>query len=79
MPIQTPTERPSLKTTLEDRYANQRVGGAFDAKEVKVQPIDFGHQNKILQNPTGLAPADFSEKALNTAASSGHTTQKYKP
>jgi hypothetical protein len=79
MPIQTPTERPSLTTTLEERYANQKVGGAFDAKEVRVQPIDFGHQNKTLQNPTGLAPQTFSDKALNTAAASGHTTQKYKP
>ena len=79
MPIQTPTERPSLEMTLEERYANQRVGGAFDAKEVKKQPIDFGHQNKILQNPSGLATDTFSDKALNTAAAIGHTTQKYKP
>jgi len=79
MPIQTPTERPSLTTSLEDRYKNQRVGGAYDAKEVKKQPIDFGFQNKTLQDPTGLAPETFSEKALNTSASSGHTTKKYKP
>ena len=77
--LQTPTERPSLEMTLEERYANQKVGGAFDAKEVKKQPIDFGHQNKTLQNPSGLAASTFSDKALDTAAASGHTTQKYKP
>jgi hypothetical protein len=76
---QTPTERPSLTMTLEERYANQKVGGAYDAREVKKQPIDFGHQNRTLQNPSGLATETFSDKALNTAASSGHTTQKYKP
>lgn len=79
MPTQTPTERPSLTITLEERYATQKVGGAYDAKEVKKQPIDFGLQNKTLQNPSGLAASTFSDKALNTAASSGHTTQKYKP
>lgn len=79
MPIQTPTERPSLTTSLEERYVNQKVGGAFNAKEVKKQPIDFGHQNKVLQNPSGLAASTFSDKALDAAASSGHTTQKYKP
>lgn len=32
MPI--PTERPSLKTSLSDRYATQRVGGAFDDRNI---------------------------------------------
>ena len=30
----TPSPRPSLETDLESRYANQRVGSAFDVKEV---------------------------------------------
>lgn len=79
MSIQTPTERPSLTTSLEDRYNNQKVGGAFNAKEVKKQPIDFGFQNKTFQDPTDLAPETFSQKALNIATLSGHTTKKYKP
>lgn len=29
----TPTPRPSLTTDLATRYANQREGGAFDAKK----------------------------------------------
>jgi hypothetical protein len=76
---QTPTERSSLTTTLEERYANQKVGGAFDAKEVKKQPIDFGHQNKVFQDPANLAEKDFSQLALGYASLSGHTSRKYKP
>lgn len=29
----TPNNRPSLATTLDQRYANQREGGAFDVKQ----------------------------------------------
>lgn len=79
MPQQTPTERPSLQVTLEERYATQRAGGAFDAKEVKQQPIDFGLQNTQFENPAGLAPATFSDKALDYAKSIGVSTKKYKP
>ena len=42
MPNQT--DRPSLTKTLEQRYADQHVGGAFDAKAIttngKHSPID---------------------------------------
>lgn len=81
MPAQTPTERPSISTTLADRYATQRVGGAYDAKEVKKQPIDFGLQDTLFetQSPTPLAPDNFNAKALDFAKSLGVSVQKYKP
>lgn len=79
MPAQTPTERPSLTTTLEERYANQRVGGAYNAKEVKKQPIDFGIQDKFFESPPDFEPGNFNDKALNFADSIGVSTKKYKP
>lgn len=30
----SPTQRPSLKTDLASRYSKQKVGGAFDAKNI---------------------------------------------
>jgi hypothetical protein len=33
MPIQQ--DRPSITTTLEERYASQEVGGAYDAKSIQ--------------------------------------------
>jgi len=51
MPI--PTERPSIKTDLASRYATQPAGGAFNAKEVKEQPIDFGLNEKKYETDAG--------------------------
>lgn len=34
----TPVQRPSLTTTLDQRYATQRAGGAFDVKQVLGSP-----------------------------------------
>jgi hypothetical protein len=79
MPEQTPTLRPSLQTTLEQRYSTQRAGGAFDAKNVRNQPIDFGLQNKQWEDPTGFSPERFSDSALDYAASIGVSVDKYKP
>ena len=79
MPAQTPINRESLTTTLEQRYANQNVGGAFNAKEVVNQPIDFGQQDKTFESPSGFAADNFNDKALNYVSSMGHSTKKYKP
>jgi hypothetical protein len=81
MPAQTPTERPSIATTLADRYATQKVGGAYDAKEVKNQPIDFGLQDTLFetQSPTSLSPDNFNDNALDFAKSIGVSVKKYKP
>jgi hypothetical protein len=79
MPAQTPTERPSLQTSLEQRYATQKVGGAYDAKQVKTQPIDFGLQDKQFEDPAVLAPDNFNAKALDYAKSIGVSVKRYKP
>jgi hypothetical protein len=79
MPAQTPTERPSLKLSLEERYASQQTGGAFNAKNVKEQPIDFGLQDKTFESPSNFSNDNFNPKALNFATSLGHTSTKYKP
>lgn len=79
MPAQIPTDRESLTITLEQRYASQKCGGAFDARNVKEQPIDFGHQDRTFQTE-GFGPTDdFNEKALNIVKSMGHSNKKYKP
>jgi len=38
MPI--PTERQSIDVTLEERYATQKVGGAYDAKQAGKNFVD---------------------------------------
>ena len=43
--------RPSTQTDLASRYASQTVGGAYNAKEVKNQPIDFGLQETLWTSP----------------------------
>lgn len=46
MPASTP--RPSIDTDLESRYATQRAGGAFDAKEAGTLGLgDMGIQERI--------------------------------
>lgn len=76
MPAQTPIERTSLKTSLADRYASQKCGGAFDAASVKSQPIDFGYLDKTFEDQkTG----EYNDKALNFADGLGLNTNKYKP
>jgi hypothetical protein len=36
--VPTPITRPSLTTTLDQRYANQKAGGAFDVKKTLGAP-----------------------------------------
>ena len=43
----TPTDRPSLKTSLSQRYAGQRAGGAFDAKNIPTQPGQRGAEGGL--------------------------------
>lgn len=89
MPI--PTERPSIKTDLLSRYANQRCGGAF---EVKDAVIDGGHESLNKATPGSMqsafwTPAGFKTKmalmitelkakALNFVDSQGLDNRKYK-
>lgn len=59
----TPQARPSLTTTLDQRYARQHAGGAFEVKEVLGGPneavpagtIDAASQQGATnQNPNGF-------------------------
>lgn len=80
MPAQTPIDRQSLGTTLEERYATQHVGGAYDARQAgPEQPIDFGQQDKVFESPSTFKTDNFNTKALNFADSLGLDTRKYKP
>ncbi len=60
----TPVQRPSLITTLDQRYATQHAGGAFDVKKTLGAPgsrpsagtvIDaLSLQGSSFQNPNGF-------------------------
>ena len=55
MPI--PVERTSLTTDLASRYGNQRVGGAFDAKNIiesGVDSIAASYQGAQFQKANGF-------------------------
>lgn len=95
MPAQTPIERVSLKTNLEDRYNSQRCGGAYEAKSIKT-----GHGERMpIYDATGVNPSlierqwtypdflikqtvsdeEYKHKSLNIVNSMGFSNKKYKP
>lgn len=78
MPI--PTERPSVGTTLEERYSSQKVGGAYDAKSAggsKPTTVD-AFSNQFADGFTiGGKNTNFPKK--NSSLLEGHSTEKYKP
>ncbi len=59
-----PVPRPSLTTTLDERYANQHAGGAFDVKAILGPPGTLPVQGSVIdamslqgadhQNPNGF-------------------------
>ena len=55
-------ERPSISTTLEQKYNDQHVGGAFDAKAIVVDGTRSPLQNSVLS--TLRTPAGFKTKAI---------------
>jgi hypothetical protein len=67
----TPNTRPSLTTTLDQRYATQRAGAAFDVKAVLGSPgtepkqgktIDAVSQNgQNFQSPNGFLVRPLSQ------------------
>lgn len=95
MPAQTPTQRPSLQISLEERYNTQKAGGAYDAKSIETAQ----GQRMPIYAPDGISPSlierqwtvpnflvkesfgteEFNDRALNMAASSGVSTKRYKP
>lgn len=65
MPKQS--ERPSLTTTLEDRYRKQKVGSTFDVKDVLKQPDkspEHGDRMVIDGNEYKYSVDDFQVKPL---------------
>lgn len=89
MPIST--ERPSIKTDLLSRYANQHCGGAF---EVKAAITNGGHESLNKASPGSIQSAfwtaagfktrmalmitELKAKALNFVDSQGLDNRKYK-
>jgi hypothetical protein len=65
----TPTSRPSLTTTLDQRYAKQHAGGAFEVKTVLGQPgnepaIGTTIDAKSSQGQTNQSPNGFLVKSI---------------
>lgn len=53
----TPIARPSLTTDLATRYATQKVGGAFDARDIVESGVDSlfaSYQGATFQNANGF-------------------------
>ncbi len=78
----TPINRESLNKSLEERYASQKVGGAFDAKQAT--PDIFGTLEKNWTKPgfakrgeEGLA-IDGSESKKGSFFIQGFSNKKYK-
>lgn len=92
MATQTPIERTSLTLTLEERYATQKVGGAFDVKST-IQKS--GHMSLTLSGNSSFKSAqttpsgfkvnqpvmvtEYKDSALNVVDSMGFSNKKYKP
>jgi hypothetical protein len=66
-----PTDRPSLTKTIEQRYAEQHVGGAFDAKAItlggKHSPIDNSTLSALHTTPGFKTQMGEQETELNEA------------
>jgi hypothetical protein len=85
MPI--PTPRPSLTTDLATRYATQRAGGAFDAKNIIESGVDAlfaSYQSATFQKQNGfltkmqLEVSDFKNDGGDLSIYvQGLSTQKY--
>jgi hypothetical protein len=79
----TPTQRPSLTTTLDVRYAKQHSGGAFEVKNVLGQPgtepltgevIDAASQlGATFQAPNGFQVRVLQQVSQLKAVQSGDT------
>ena len=74
MPI--PTERKSLDTNLEERYKDQRTGGAYDAKQAG-KVFEDNMNNEFADGFTkGGANTNFPKK--DSSLVQGLSTKKYK-
>jgi hypothetical protein len=87
----TPISRPSLDTTLEQRYAAQQAGGSFDAKDIETSggraSLSKGGTSfqSAIWTPAGfktrmaLLATELKAKALKFIDSQGFNSRKYKP
>jgi hypothetical protein len=83
----TPNQRPSLTTTLDQRYARQHAGGAFEVKEVLGNPgsspavgdvIDAASQQGAAnQNPNGFLVKVLPQVSQLKAVQSGGAGNDY--
>lgn len=76
-----PTDRPSLKTSLEDLYQPKRVGGDFDAKNITTNgqsPIINSVQS-ALHTPRGFKTKmmDGSTQMFEAMGNKSLETSKY--
>jgi hypothetical protein len=69
-------ERKSLVTTLESRYNNGHVGGAFDAKSAGRDYGDFSENSFADGFTRGGKNTNFPKK--ESIFLKGHSTEKYK-
>lgn len=71
-----PETRPSLTTTIEDRYSSQHVGGAFNVKDVLGNPGASPSKGKII-DATSLNGASFqSPNGFQVKTTIGETQLK---
>lgn len=70
------TERKSLVTTLEDRYAKSKCGGAFDAKSAGKSNVD-GFSNEFADGFT-RGGKDTGMPKKESIFLKGHSNKKYK-
>jgi hypothetical protein len=86
----TPINRESINTPLEQRYIKNRVGGSFDAKTVGTSTVPTSLQEKNFTSTEGfktkvqLGQSEFkdaqgtSSKQLSSLVK-GFSNKKYKP
>lgn len=79
----TPTERPSIDTNLEQRYTNQHVGSAYDAKSIRNwgshAPLENSSQSRRWTKPgfrTNMNSTEFT-KPEGSMYLDGHSNKKY--
>jgi len=63
----TPAERPSLSKTIEERYATQRAGGAFEVKDRLKKPGQVpqsGERMPVDGNEHLVSVDDFAVKQM---------------
>lgn len=75
-----PTPRPSLTTTLVDRFSTQHTGGAFNSKDAGVVPTD-DFNNEFSDGFTLRADnaSNYDMPKKDSSFLQGFDNTKYKP